>query len=174
MRYSALLCVLGLGGLTLGCQRPFSITLQPTIEESPALASKIVVGDSATSKQFLQGVYDLEDNSFRWAAPKFSVALGTPPSAIKNGAWLVLDFDLPGVLVDRLKNITVAARIGKLALASETFHSEGRHEYRREVPASAFAQDVTAIEFTTDKFLNPPNDTRSLAFVVNSVALEPK
>jgi hypothetical protein len=174
MRYSKLSLAIGLLCCSVGCKRPYSITLQPTIEEAPALPSRIQAADPGTSKQFTKGVYDLEDNSYRWAAPKFSVMLGTPPSAMKKGAWLVLDFNLPDVSIHTLKNMTVTAKIGDVALPPETFYSPGQHQYRHEVSASAFTHEVTPVDFTTDKFLQPPNDRRSLAFLVTAVALESK
>ena len=174
MRYSTFFLVLALCCFNAGCQRPYSITLQPTIEESPALPSQIRVADPATSKQFIKGVYELEGNSFRWVAPHFSVVLGTPPSAMRRGASLVLGFNLPGVSVKTLKNITITAKIANATLMPATFDSEGQHEYRREVPASAFTQEVTSIDFTVDKFLRPANDPRNVAFLVTAVALESK
>jgi hypothetical protein len=172
MRYSTLFLISGLCCFTAGCQRPYSIALQPTVEEASTAPSQIQVGDPATASQFIKGVYPLEDNRYRWAAPQFSVSLGTPPSAMEKGAWLTLAFDLPEVVAKALKNITITAKIGNATLAPETFDSAGPHEYRREVPASAFTQDVTRVDFSVDKSLQPANDARTLTFLLTAVKLE--
>jgi len=174
MQYLTLSLVVCLCTLTLACQRPEQIALQPTIEESSALPSSVHVNDAAVANQLLKGFYELQGNSWRWAAPNFSVVLGTPPSAPKKGATLVLDFSLPDASINALKNITLSARIGGLALPQETFTTDGKHQYRREVPPSALASDMVSVDFTVDKFLKPPGDGRDLAVVVTAVALESK
>ena len=156
------------------CKRLGPIRLQPTIEEQPTLSNTILMTDPASSGQLLDGFYELEGNSWRWTAPHFSVALAAPPTARTDGAWLVLKFTLPGVSIDTLKNITVSCRLADAQLAPETFRTSGALEYRREVPASAFAQDIVAAEFSVDKFLKPPGDGRELGLVATAIRLAPK
>ena len=160
--------------LTLACKRPDPIRLQPTIEEPAALASIVRISDPTTYRQLLRGFYELEVNAWRWAAPKFDVALGTPPSAPKKGAVLFLDFTLPETSMATLKSITIAARVTRTELAPETYTTPGPHEYRREVPAAAFTRDVVDVEFSVDKFLTPAGDGRNLAVITKAIGLEPK
>ena len=160
--------------LTTACKRPDPIRLEATIEEPPALASTVRVADLSTSSQLIHGFYELTNNNWRWAAPKFSVVLQTPTTAYSNGAWLVLSFTLPETSIDTLKNITVVAKVGQAALTPETFATPGEHTYRHEAPGAAFTKDLVYTEFTVDKFLKPANDGRDLALIVTAVGLDPK
>ena len=138
------------------------------------MSSTVLMSDASRSSQLTRGFYEIQDNSWRWVAPKFNLALGSPPGAARNGAWLVLKFGLPDASLNALKTITVAAKVGGVALPAEAFTTAGEHTYRREVPASAFTKDPVGLDFTVDKFLTPPNDGRNLALVVSSIALEAK
>ena len=111
---------------------------------------------------------------WRWAASRFSVALGRPPAARTNGAWLVLVFDLPEVSIQTLKKITLTAKAGDVELSPEEYTTSGEHQYRREVPASALTTDVVGADFTVDKVLKLPNDGRELGLVVTQIGLVAK
>jgi hypothetical protein len=174
MQYATPSLVVALCALTLACQRPYDVDLQPTIEEPRAVPNAIRVGDASTSNQFVKGFYDLHSNTWSWTAPNFNVVLGTPAGASSSGATLVLDFSLPDASVNALKNITLAAKIGDVALAPETITAAGDHEYRREVPASALTKDTVIVDFAVDKFLKPANDSRELGLVAKAVRLESK
>src|ERR1700693_763557 len=117
MRSTRFLTALWLCVLTQACKRPDPIRLEPTIEEPATLVSMIRIADPSTSGQLVRGFYPLESNTWRWAAGRFSVALGTPPTARKNGAWLLLVFNLPDVSIQTLKKITVRAKTGDVELS---------------------------------------------------------
>jgi hypothetical protein len=172
MRY-ALLLIESLCIVTMACKPITPIRLQPTIEDS-ALASSIRFSETAKADQLLRGFYDIQSGSWRWTAPQFAVVLGTPAGAATRGARLTLEFALPDVSIASLRNMTVAAKIGDLPLPPETYTTPGPHQYRQEVPASAFVKQGTTVEFSVDKFLTPPNDGRNLALVVTAIALDPK
>jgi hypothetical protein len=175
MRYTTrILTVVWLCALTQSCKRPDPIHLQPTIEEPATLVSTIRIADPSTSSQLLRGFYPLEANTWRWAAGKFSVVFGAPATARKNGAWLVLAFNLPDASIQTLKKITLRAKTGDVELSPEEYTTPGEHQYRREVPASALSKDVIEVDFTLDKFLNLPNDGRELGLVVTQIGLEAK
>jgi hypothetical protein len=174
MRYLKFSLVVCLCTLTSACKRPDPIRLQPTIEEPPAWSSTILMSDGAQSTQLLRGFYELQDNLWRWAGPRFTAALGPPPGAATNGAWLVLKFSLAEASIDAFKTITVAAKVGDAALPAEAYTTPGEHVYRHEAPPSAFTKNPIGVEFTVDKFLTPPNDGRNLAVIVVSIGLEAK
>jgi hypothetical protein len=174
MRYTRLLTALWLCVLTQACKRLDPIRLQPTIEEPATLVSMIRIADPSTSSQLVRGFYPLESNTWRWAAGRFSVALGRPAAARTNGAWLVLVFDLPDVSIQTLKKITLTAKMGDVELSPEEYTTPGEHQYRREVPASALTKDVVGADFTLDKFLKLPNDGRELGLVVTQIGLVAK
>ncbi len=159
--------------LTAACQRPDPIRLQPTFEEPAALVSMIRISDPSTSSQLVRGFYPLE-SSWRWAGPRFTVALGVPPGSQRNGAVLVLAFHLPDLSIRELKQITLTAKINDVALPPETYSTAGEHEYRRSVPAAALTRDPAAVDFTVDKFVTSAEDTRQLSVVVNRVGFESK
>lgn len=163
-----LLCI-----LTVACQRPDPIRLQPTFEEPAALVSMIRISDPSSTSQLLRGFYPLEEN-WRWAGPRFTVALGVPEAARQNGAELVLAFFLPDASVRKLKQVTIAAKVEDFALPPETYSTTGDHEYRRSVPAAALTHDPTGVDFTVDKFVTSAEDSRQLSVVVTRVGFEPK
>jgi hypothetical protein len=174
MRQFTITLALCLCTLTPACKRPDPIRLQPTLEEPATMASMIVISDASTSAQLLRGFYPLDQPTWRWTAPRFTVALQTPSRARSNGAWLVLRFTVAEQSIATLKTITLNARLGELKLAPETIATEGNHEYRREVPASAFPKEIMYADFTVDRFLAPEGDYRELALIVTAVGLESK
>ncbi len=174
MQHPKLLPTLLLFTLTAACRRPDPLRLQPTIEEPPALASLVRITDPTTATQLLRGFYPLEQNAWRWSAPKFSVVLGAPPSASKKGAGLVLKFSLADSEMASLKRMTLSATAGTVSLAPETYSDSGEHEYRRDVPANAFTEANININFSLDKFFRTEQDDRQLGLIVTSIALEAK
>lgn len=174
MQSLKLLPALCLAVSLIACKRPDPIRLQPTIEEAAPPASIVRTADAATAGQLLRGFYALEQNSWRWTSPHFAVLLGTTSGARRDGATLDLRFALPEQLIQALKTVTVSANVGATALAPEKYTTSGDHEYRRDVPASAFRGDSVTAQFTVDKSLTPPNETRNLALVVFSIGLEAK
>ena len=161
-------------GLTLACQRPDPIRLQPTLEEPAVIMSRIRIADPSTSSQLLRGFYPLEANTWRWTGPRFAVELGVPPKALENGAALVVKLHLPDISIQKLKKITLNARVGALALSPQMYSTAGELEYRRSVPAAAFTENSIEADFTLDRFLSMEGDPRQLGVVVTEVGLEPK
>jgi hypothetical protein len=174
MQYLKLSFVIGLCLLTVACNRLEPIRPLQTIEDAAVLSSTIQIGDEATDGQLMRGFHELQDGNWRWAAPKFSVVLGTPTAALKNGAWLRLECSLPDASIQAFKTITLHAKIGSLTLPPETFTTSDRHEYLREVPSTALTPGIVGVDFAVDKFLKPADDGRELALVVTAISLESK
>jgi hypothetical protein len=83
---------------------------------------------------------------------------------------LVLKLTLPQAQMDRLKAVTLSARINGVDVAQETYTRAGDFLYERDVPASALTEDIVAVEFSLDKVAPaPPPDARELGIVVSSV-----
>jgi len=139
-----------------------------------AMASTIQIADKSIAGQLIRGFYAPEDNSWRWTAGKFTVALRPPDGSHEKGAWLVLDFVIPEAGFEQLKGVTVAARSGGAALASESFTTQGKHTYRAAVPASALLKDSVQVDFSLDKVLSASQYGRELGLIVTSVGLESK
>lgn len=174
MRRFTITLALCLSVETFACKRPDPIRLQPTIEEPAELASMIRIADASTSAQLLRGFYALDQPTWRWTAPRFTVALGAPPGAQTNGARLVLRFDVIEQSITTFKRITLNAKVGEVQLEPETITTAGQHEYRRDVPAAAFTKNVLPADFTVDRFLKPEGDGRELGLIVSMVGLEAK
>ena len=146
-----------------------------TIEESgSALASIIHVADPATATQLLKGFHDIEENAWRWTQGSFAVVLRAPTGAEVKGATLVLRFLAPAPLIDRLKTVTLKAKVGGVTLPPATYDQVGDHVYRQQVPASAMKNPVT-VEFELDnKIPAGAVDERELGIVAKSVGFEAK
>jgi len=173
-RYGAIPLAALLSLATTACKNQNPIRLEQTIEESRPLVSTLRFSEQSRTDQLIRGFYDLQANAWRWTAPQFEVVLAAPAESQTKGAELVLEFDLPDPTIAELKTITVSAKVNGFPLAPETFSTTGQHQYRREIPASAFHQQDTVVEFSVDKYLVPPGDGRHLALVVSGVGLEPK
>jgi hypothetical protein len=147
----------------------------PAPEPAAVLLSVVNVADLAAAVQLASGFFELESNTWRWTAGKFTVVLRPPDGSAERGARLELHFNLPGVVVQRIGPVTVSATLGGLALAPEKYAQPGDFVYTRDVDASALRGGGVAVNFATDKVLPPTGaDTRELALVVTSVALVAK
>jgi hypothetical protein len=157
------------------CRRSERARLELTEEEPPALASVVHVADPAASAQLLKGFYALEQNSWRWTAGAFSVALRPPARAAERGARLQVSLAIPEVVVQRLGALTLKATVGSAVLPPETYSKPGDHVYSREVPASALAGNSVVVDFALDKTLAPGGgDERQLGIIVTTIGLEAK
>ena len=148
------------------------ITVQNEEEDTaPRLASTLPMNDSKNAAQLLTGFYSIEDNAWRWTAGKFSVRLRTPPAARQSGATLSFSFTLPDVVIQKDKNLTLAASINGMALKSVAYNAPGTQVFSADVPASALAADNVTIDFALDKTMQPQGDQRQLGVIAISVGL---
>jgi len=174
MKYSYLLFATCLCAVLSGCRNKEPIRSQPTVEEPRSLSIVVRMSDAAASAQLLSGFGAVEAGSWRWSAPQFAVALGSPPGAKQNGATLALEFALPDVSIKTLKQMTVSAPTGDVTLGPETSSTPGGHTSSRAIPPPAFKSDPLQVRFNVDKFLKPEGDYRQLSLVVTSVELKSK
>jgi FkbM family methyltransferase len=138
-------------------------------------ASAIRFADEAAVGQLLRGFHAIESKAWRWTAGNFTIALRTPEPARRNGAWLSLKLAVPEVSLKTLGSITLAAKIGGVALTPETFTTPGEHEYRREAQGSALNEGMVEVDFSLDKSLPPTAaDPREFGVIVMSAALVSK
>lgn len=173
---SSLVLLLIAAALLAGsCRRSERARVELTEEEPPELASVVHVADPATSAQLLKGFYALEQNSWRWTAGAFSVALRPPAHASERGARLQVNLAVPEVVLRRLGTLTLKASVGAAELSSETYSKPGDHVYSREVPASALGGNSVVVDFALDKTLVPGGgDERQLGVIVTTIGLEAK
>ncbi|MGE5567495.1 MAG: hypothetical protein ACM3S5_00515 [Rhodospirillales bacterium] len=158
----------------LACRRP-----QPRVEpiedgNQPALSS-LHAANLRAATQFLAGVHELENNTYRWTQRRFSVVLQPPEGAAQAGARLELRFVLPESVISRRKAVTLSAAVEGQALEPETYTAEGEYVYLRDVPASAFAEASVKADFELDKYLAAGEvETRELGILFLSASLLPR
>lgn len=158
------------------CKRqPREAPAEATDEQGQSLMTVLHVADPRASIQLLKGFHDIEQGAWRWTMRNFSVALRPPAGAAQNGAMLELKFSVPDPVIERLKSVTLSAKVGGTPLQSETYSKPGQHIYSREVPAAALVVDAVTVDFALDKAFPPsPADQRELGVVVTSVGFEIK
>ncbi len=161
--------------LSATCKPNHSVTLEPTIEEPSRPSAVINMGDLATGPQLIRGFYPIEENSWRWTTGHFEVLLGAPPAASRVGGLVVLKINVPELLVQRYKAVTLSCELNHALLASETYSRAEAYEYRRDVPAAVFETDPLQLRCSLNKyFAAGAIESRELGLVVTSIALEPK
>jgi hypothetical protein len=154
-----------------GCKRKKKVQAS-TPEPAAVLLSAVSVADPAAAVQLASGFFELESNTWRWTAPKFTVVLRPPEGSAERGARLELHLNLPGVIVDRIGPVTLSAEIGGRALAPERYTQAGDYVYTRDVDAGVLRSSAVAVHFSTDKALPPGGaDTRELALIVTGIGL---
>jgi hypothetical protein len=146
-----------------------------TEEEPPRLSSSINASERSTAPQLVSGWGEIEDNAWRWTAPRFAAVLRPPPGSSTRGAVLQFRFFLPEPEMSRLKQVTLTASVQGLRLAPETYRAVGEAVYARELPAALLSGDSMRIDFVVDKPFVPINgDPRALGVIAKRLSLETK
>jgi hypothetical protein len=157
-----------------GCKRTKKAET-PAPEPAVVLLSVVSVADPAGTVQLASGFFELESNTWRWTAPKFTVVLRPPEGAAEKGAQLELHLNLPAVVVNRVGPVAVTAEIAGRTLAPERYSKAGDYVYARDVDPALLRGTAVTIHFSTDKTFPPTGpDTRELALIVTSVGLTAK
>ena len=161
--------------LALSACKSNKVETRATIEEAPRLASMVRMGDPNAAGQLTSGLYQVEDNAWRWTSREFAVTLGPPPGAAQKGAVLSLDVSIPDPVIEKLKTVTLTASLSGVDLPPQTYTRTGRDVYKRDVPVNLLAGGAIRIDFRLDKALPPGGgDLRELGIVVLSAGLEAK
>jgi hypothetical protein len=173
-RAAAILLVAGFG--LAGCRRKGAANAeQQTDEQAPQMASVVHTGDPKSETQLVNGFYGIEQNAWRWTAPRFSVVLRPPAGAAEKGATLNVELTVPDPILARVKTISLSASIGNTPLPPETYTQPGQYTYTRDVAPGLLGSEAVRIDFQTDKSVPPiPPDQRELAVIVASVGLDSK
>lgn len=159
----------------VGCHKKRNAEPQAAVEEAPRLATTVHTGDAKSAPQLVSGFYDIEDGAWRWTGKQFTVELGVPVGAGQAGAALELDFTIPDVVIQKSKNVTLAASVDGNTLPPETYTKAGEYAYQREVPAALLKGSSVKVTFTLDKTIQAGGgDLRDLGVVATSVGLKGK
>lgn len=154
------------------CNRRRTALVETVEEQGQQLMSVVHVADPNASIQLVRGFHDIEQNAWRWTRGSFAVTLKVPPGAAEKGAVLELRFVAPDPVIDRVKELQLAASVEGHAIEPETYSRPGEYTYSRELPATALANEAVTVEFTVDKFLAAGEvEPRELAVIVSSIGL---
>lgn len=144
-------------------------------EDTSRPAMMLAMPDARASMQLTHGFYQLEGGAWRWTEKTFGVSLRVPPTAVRNGARLMMKVTVPQAHLDKVHSLTLSARVDGVDLTPETYSRAGEFLYQRDVPATALAQDMATVEFSLDKVAAPvAPDIRELGIVVTSVGFMAK
>lgn len=137
------------------------------------MMSVLNMGDPKVEPQLVKGLHGIEAGAWRWTEKQFIVALHPPFGAAQKGAKLSVKLTVPGVVIDKLKTVSMAATVAGSALPPETYTTAGDYVYVRDVPASLLGGDSLRVEFQLDKAMAPSGaDIRELGIIVLSIGLE--
>ncbi len=158
-----------------------SAMVQSTMVQSTMVQSTVKMNDPAAAAQLKSGFYGIENGSWRWTAPNFSVQLMAPANAQTKGARLHLKFAIPDAVISKTGPMELSAAVhapgsAELELNPEQYTKGGTYEYTREVDAGVFQQKgAVTVDFTCDKSIPPTgDDRRELALIAVSAGLEPR
>jgi hypothetical protein len=156
------------------CKSKDRVTVQ-TEEEAPRLATMLAMNDPRAGAQLISGFYPTEGNAWRWTSGHPAAMLRPPLGAAQNGAVLKFKFNIPDVVMKKVKSMTLTATVNNTPLPPETYTQSGDYTYTRDVAASSLAGDSAKVEFAFDKFLPAGSvETRELAVIATSVGFEHK
>jgi len=135
----------------------------------------LAMSDARTPMQLVHGFYQLESGAWRWTGRTFGVSLRVPPNAAQNGARLMMKVTVPQTQLDKLKSLTLSAKVNGVDVAPEIYARAGDFLYERDVPATALPRDMATVEFSLDKVAPPARpDVRELGIVVTNVGFMAK
>ena len=152
-----------------------------TVRESPetsggddGVASSVLTGDPRFAGQ-LEGFNQIEAGGWRWTTREFSVTLRAPAGSRQAGARLTLQLFVPEAIIQKLRPVTLTARMGNRIVGSETYTAAGHYTFTRDLEAEWLKAGANRVEFALDKSVKPgPEDSRELGVVVSSASLEPR
>lgn len=150
--------------------RPFDVSREPIdivrVEAVAARAPTLVVvpmNAPAADSQILSGVYQLEENRFRWMGRRATILLKRPeaPSVLEISCYV------PEAAPARRLSIALNGR----RLLDAALSGPGLHTLRTPpVPPGAGEAVVT---LTVDRTFQPPGDHRELGIILSEVGFKP-
>jgi hypothetical protein len=149
--------------------RPFDISLatidevraETIIERKPTL-SDLPMSAPESDQQIVSGIYQIEENAWRWMSQTGTILLKSPPKAMPLVIHLVIPTQSPA------RQVTVDVN-GK-RVASETYADQGTHV----ITTTPFRpeSDTATVVVSTDKILPSQLDRRQLSIILTRVGFE--
>jgi 4-amino-4-deoxy-L-arabinose transferase-like glycosyltransferase len=151
--------------------RPFDISSQPIdrvravhiVAAQPTLAV-LPMNSPEAARHLVSGVYDLEDNAWRWMGGQAVVMLKAPPRGAGD-ARVAVDFYIPAAVPGRRVTVSVDG----VEAVARTYPQAGA--YRLEGPVKVSGESAM-VTIGIDKTFAPPGDARQLGMILRAVALE--
>ena len=161
--------IIGLGArsaystVTLG-YRPFDIVFGPldrvraevVLEHRPTLSDLPMNAPEAAS-QIVSGVYQLEENAWRWTAGRAVLLLKAPPGP----AFLEASIYVPDAAPARRVKLAAERR----TVAEMDLPGPGSYTVRSSEPFQSLSDPVT-VEITVDRTFSPRGDDRELGVIL--------
>lgn len=166
----ALLAVAALGGCV---RNEPALPIEPEVEEAELL-TVVNVADARANSQLISGFHDLEQLAWRWTHKRFSVLLQPPEPVAGHQTALEVRLSVPGIVIERLGPVVLAASIGGEPVGSQTFSEAGQDlEFRQVVPEGLLGDQPVQVDFELDKAIEPTaNDGRELGIIVSAIQLQ--
>jgi len=175
------LIVVGLGVAVLlllpvtGCKRKRQTPATAAKETPSEPATMLGTADPRSALQLTKGFHEIENGGWRWSAKEFSASLKPPSTGPQKGATLVLKFSIVEASIAKLGPMSLSAKAGSTACATQRYDKPGTFEYKCDVPSADLGGGLVPVDFTLDKVLPAtPTDGRELGLVVAMVGFEAK
>lgn len=156
-----------LGALMLlgGCRQAHHPHPELTVEEPAELKAEIEAANPADEGQLLDGFYPREPQGWRWSAPQFTVTLAVPEALRGRDARLEMEFVIPDAAAQPLAGVVIQAAVDGRPLEAWRAPGAGRHTAVFRVPGDVLKEEAVIADFTLDRHLSPPGDTRRLGVI---------
>ncbi len=170
MRWAVLFGLAVLGG----CQGDVAVSPpqeQRTPLEASALGPFVRMNQINAERHFVSGVYQLEDNAWRWCGGKAAlrVRLGTV-----DNLKFVLRHAVPVQVIGRAKTVRMRILINGKPWEEMVYEKDGIYEIEKPAPVKLLrpnAENIIAIE--VDKPLPAQGDRPEMGFILVHVGFQP-
>jgi 4-amino-4-deoxy-L-arabinose transferase-like glycosyltransferase len=139
------------------------LTLFEAVSIAPSL-SWLPMSAPEAADHILEGVYGLEQNEWRWVAPRASFRLVAPAGA----AVLAADVFLPAQAPGRLASLSVNGQV----VAEQRLSGEGSH--RLTAPVRQLPGGTVTVTLAIDQGFQPSGDQRRLGLILKAIGFVPQ
>jgi len=150
--------------------RPFDLSRAPVdvvradlIVEHPPALERLPMNAPEAERQIVSGLYQLEENRFRWTGRRATVLLKRPPLPAPLYAVLYVPDAAPA---RRISIAVDGAELGEQVVAGPGLHTV----VTRPVPAGS---PVASVTVTVDRTFRVPGDHRELGVILSEIGFQP-
>jgi len=151
---------------TAGAQASRSDPVTPEGDTRAYILAETRLARPARSFRLDRGWHELEYESWRWTARRFSAVVNLTDRLAP--ATLLFRFHLPKPVLERRSALALSATVNGTALPTAVFSTEGEHEYSAAVPS--LEPGKVMVEFELDESIRAGDgDDRELGVLVSFV-----